>query len=280
MKTFDFKMNSRENQLLERLLMSISHDFFSERLLKLHRACIFATLLLISTIGGIAQEATKPQREYIYESSPAPVYDEIMRDMQENDYTILYRYVARQIHKPMKDLIFIPIFDTEPTEMSDPSSFITGLELRDYSIALDYDGNVMEPEAVWREDWDSFGLLEKWKFPQWRNIRKQFHHVSEVAVYSQDRTLLKTYILGRHQCDPITYFSVRDLNVCPSAEFFLSISSVINHYIFFEDASHFGILSRVSSPISEFSSFEELYNDTLLPLEKVEKRITKNRAAK
>ena len=280
MKTFDSEMNTRKNQLLERLLLFIPHDSFSERLLKLQRACFFATLLLISIIGGIAQEATESQRMYIYESSPAPVYDEIMRDMQENDYTVLYRYVARQIHKPMKDMIFIPIFDTEPTEMSDPSSFIVGLELIDYSIALDYEGNVLEPKAVWREDWDSFGLLEKWKFPQWRKIRKQFHHVSKVAVYSQDRTLLKTYILGRHECEPIRYLSVSNLNVCPSAEFFLTISSVFYHYIFFEDSSHFGILSQVSSPISEFCSFEELSDDTLQPLEEVEGRITKNRVAK
>lgn len=272
-------MDKRKKQYRESLLPIIAHEYFSGRLLKLKRICSFAVSLLISIIACMAQETSAYPREYIYESSPAPVYDEIMRDMQENDYTVLYRYVAKQIHKPMKDLIFVPIFDTEPTEMADPSSFITGLKLCDFAIALDADGNALDSDAVRRYDWGSFGLFEKWKYPQWRKICKQFHYVSEVAVYSQDSTLLKTYIWGRHECESPRYLAVRNLNVCPSVDFFLTISSVFLHYIFFEDACHYGILSRSSSPVSELCSFEELSNDTLLPLEEVEGRISKNRVA-
>lgn len=245
--------------------------------LKLKRVCIFVPLLFMSNLACMAQETSAYPSEYICESSPAPVYEEIMRDMQETDYTALYRYVARQMHKPMKELIFIPIFSAdEPADLTtSSSSFISGLHLTDLA----------PEEAIqenWLSDWESFGLFEKWKFPQYRKRIRKYHYASAVAVYDKDGLLLNVYLNFRHKLfPPDGGIYIDDLSRCSSANFFLTIGSSLFWYLFFEDASHYCILGRcIESSSFVPSSYERFYDELLLNNRNYEEQRAKRIAEK
>jgi hypothetical protein len=272
-------MEKKILQLLEESFTGSARVPYLKTGSRLIRLCVFVSFLAMNVISGMAQTTSGSCRAYVYETpSPPAVYTEIMRDMQENDYTVLYRYVARQMHKSMKNLIFIPIFDAKPTDISDPSSFITGLQLRDMNILHYVDGSILGPEYIWQLHWDSFGWFEKWKFPRYWKIRKQFHYVTHVAVYSKEGTLLKIFSMGHIK--PPTKYDIHKLNECPSAKFLLTIYRTLDIYIFFEDACHYSILSHHSYPDSERISYEELYDDVLLTLKEHEEINAKMRAEK